>query len=82
MGQTIWIVIMVMLFLLMMGLYRNLRHPGRTALLGVCSGTAGLLGVHVLGIGLAVNGYTLFFSCVLGLPGVIMMLVLKLILQL
>lgn len=81
MMSPIFTVTIVFIFLLMAGLYKNLKKPVSTALFTSASGTAGLIAVNLLGIELAVNFYTLAFSCLMGIPGVICMLVLKLLLK-
>ncbi len=79
MADGIYITSLLIVFLLMTGIYKNLKKPGRAVLFSAASGTAGLVFVNLLGIQIAVNFYTLFFSIIMGLPGVITMLILKLI---
>ena len=57
--------------------------PIRTALLGMLSGAAALIAVHIFGskIGLALplNGVTVFTALTLGVPGVAAMCLIKLL---
>ena len=59
------------------------EKPFRTALLGILSGAAALIAVHIFGsrIGLALplNGVTVFTALTLGIPGVAAMCLIKLL---
>lgn len=81
MVSPVFILVIVFLFLLMSAMYKNLQKPFGTAFFSAVSGTAGLAVVNLLGLSVAVNLYTLTFSCIMGLPGVVVLLILKIILQ-
>ena len=64
-------------------IYPKTRHPIRSALFTTCSGTAGLLAVNLTsaltGVTLAFNGFTGAVAVILGLPGVVFLLLLRLL---
>ena len=79
MTEGIIISVMVILFLLVLGIYKNLLKPFSAFIFSSVSGAASLIIINLLGVQLAVNLYTLSFSLIMGIPGVITMLVLKLL---
>lgn len=79
MCEAVFIISVLMIFLLMAALYRNLKKPKTAAVFSLISGTAGLFAANLLGAPVAVNFYTLAMSSLMGIPGVITMLVLKML---
>ena len=63
--------------------YPKTTHPVKNALFGAATGGAGLLVVNLTsglaGVMLACNLYTVSASLILGLPGVVLLLVLRLL---
>jgi len=82
-GKLILILILAGLALFLFSMYRRCKRPVRTFLTTAVLGLLFHIGVSFAsqwtGVPLAVNGYTVACSSLLSLPGVILMLVLRLV---
>ncbi|WP_040198279.1 pro-sigmaK processing inhibitor BofA family protein [Candidatus Soleaferrea massiliensis] len=74
--------VMAAIFILMVKIYIKTRRPFAAAMGNMSLGLLGLLGINLTtsftSIGMVYNIFTVFTSLMLGLPGVISMLIVKL----
>ena len=75
------IIVLALCAVMVLGVYPKTTHPIKNALFGFVSGGAGLLAVNLAsgftGVMLACNFATVAASLILGLPGVVFMLILR-----